>query len=109
VRLALPGKIILITGHQSCQLDDLSQTGAQISVDRTPPPIGDDVDLMVNGIEAFGSVVWRHGNSFGVCFEDPLPLDDVVKLRGLHDHFQTLEQQQVRRRAQEFVQGRKIF
>ena len=37
-----------------------------------------------------------------------MPMDDVVKLRGLNDHFQTLQQQQVLRRAHDFVQGRKI-
>lgn len=109
MRLALPAKVILITGHQPCQLEDLSQTGAHISVDRGAPPIGDGVVLMINGVEAFGSVVWRRGNEFGMCFEDPLSMDDVVGLRSLHDHFQTLEQQRTRRRAQEFVQGRKIF
>ncbi len=109
VRLALPAKVILITGHQPCQLDDLSQTGAQISMERLAPPIGGDVVLMVNGVEAFGTVVWRQGNSFGLCFDEPMPMDDVVKLRGLNDHFQTLQQQQVLRRAQDFVQGRKIF
>eukprot|EP01042_Synura_sphagnicola_P032637 gene32637-41971_t len=31
VRLALPAKVILVTGHQPCQLDDLSQTGAKIT------------------------------------------------------------------------------
>ena len=107
VRLALPAKVILITGHKPCLLDDLSQTGAKITVDQTPPPLGDDAVLMVNGVEAFGTVVWRRGNSFGLCFETAMPIDDVVRLRGCHDHFKTLEEQQQLRQAREFVQGRK--
>ena len=109
VRLALPGKVILITGHEACQLDDLSQTGACVTVGGDPPPLGDDVVLMVQGVEAFGTVVWRRGGSFGVAFDALLPKDDVIRLRAVHDHFQTLEQEQNRRRAREFVQGRRVF
>jgi hypothetical protein len=109
LRLALPGKVILVTGHQPCHLDDLSQTGARITVDRDAPPLGDDAVLMVLGVEAFGTVVWRHSNSFGLCFDEPVALDDVIRLRGCHDHFQTIEQEKQLRRARDFVQGRKIF
>ena len=109
VRLALPAKVILVTGHQPCQLDDLSQTGAKITVDQIPPPLGDDAVLMVNGVEAFGTVIWRRGNSFGLCFEDAMPMADVVRLRGFNDHQQALEQQNRLRHAREFVQGRKVY
>jgi hypothetical protein len=108
VRLALPAKVILITGHEPCQLDDLSQTGACVTVAGTPPPIGDDAVLMVNGLEAFGTVVWRRETSFGLCFEEPVAMDEVVRLRGFHDHYRTLEQQQQRNRARDFVQGRRV-
>jgi hypothetical protein len=109
VRLALPGKVILITGHHACLLEDLSQTGARVTVSGTPPRVGDDVVLMVNGVEAFGTVVWQSGAGVGLCFEQPMAIDDVVRLRNIHDHYQLLEQQAERRRAREFVQGRKIY
>jgi hypothetical protein len=108
VRLALPGKVILITGHESCRLDDLSQTGACLTVAGPAPPIGDDAVLMVNGVEAFGTVVWRRGASFGLCFEQRMAIGDVVHLRAFHDHFQNLEEQRQRRNARDFVQGRRV-
>lgn len=109
VRLALPGKVILITGQEPCLLDDLSQTGACVTVGGMAPPAGDDVVLMVQGVEAFGSVVWRRDTRFGVLFEEPLAKDDVVRLRAIHDHFQMLELEQNRLRARDFVQGRRFF
>lgn len=108
VRLALPGKVILITGYEPCLLNDLSQTGACVTVSGTAPPVGHDVVLQVNAIEAFGSVVWRSGSNFGVLFDDRLSKDDVVRLRTIHDHFQTLEEQRRSRQAREFVQGRRV-
>ena len=109
VRLALPGKVILITGHEQCQLDDLSQTGGCITVAGAAPPIGADAVLLVQGVEAFGSVVWRSGSRFGMAFDQRLAKDDVIRLRAIHDHFQTLQQEQSRRRARDFVQGRRVF
>lgn len=109
VRLALPGKVILITGHQPCRMDDLSQTGACLTVGGVAPRVGDDVVLTVQGVEAFGTVIWRQGASFGVRFDAPLRKDEVVRLRAVHDHFQSLEKEQNRCRAREFVQGRRFF
>ena len=109
MRLALPARIILISGHKPCILQDLSQTGARIAVDEAAPPVGGDVVLMVEGVEAFGIIKWRRGTQFGVQFDEPMLLDDVVRLRSRHDHFAEINHAQQRRRAQEFVTGRKIF
>ena len=109
VRLALPGQVILITGHEPCMLDDLSQSGGCVTLGTAAPPIGADVVLMVQGIEAFGSVVWRSGSRFGMVFDTRLPKDEVVRLRTIHDRFQTLEQEQNLRRARDYVQGRRFF
>ena len=109
VRLALPGKVIMISGHEKCLLEDLSQTGAGMTMAGTAPPVGADVVLMVQGVEAFGRVVWRRGPTFGVVFDEPVSREDVIRLRATHDHFQTLETEQNRRRAREFVQGRRFF
>ncbi|WP_428332244.1 PilZ domain-containing protein [Novosphingobium sp.] len=108
VRLALPGKVILVSGHEPCLVDDLSLTGASVSIGRDAPPIGDSAVLMVNGIEAFGTVVWHSGVHFGLCFEEPVTRDDLVRLRGIHDHFTAIEMDRQRRNARDFVQGRPV-
>jgi hypothetical protein len=109
VRLALPGQVILVTGHEPGMLDDLSQSGGCVTLGGPAPPIGAGVVLMVQGVEAFGSVVWRSGSRFGMVFEAHLAKDDVVRLRTVHDRFQEMEQEQNRRRAREYVQGRRFF
>ena len=109
VRLALPAKVILVTGHEHCQLDDLSETGARITLGREAPPAGHSAVLMVDGIEAFGAVVWRRGGQFGLCFDQPMPKSDVIRLRTLHDFHESLEHENSRRRARDFVQGRRVF
>eukprot|EP01037_Dinobryon_pediforme_P009088 gene9088-9169_t len=109
VRLSLPGKVIFVTGHEPCQLDDLSQTGASMSVHHDAPAVGDSAVLMVNGVEAFGEVIWRSGTRFGLCFDEAVPKQDVVRLRAIHDHYESLENETRRRRARDFVQGRRVF
>ena len=102
------GKVILVSGHEPCLVDDLSLTGASVSIGRDAPPIGDSAVLMVNGIEAFGTVVWHSGVHFGLCFEDPVTRDDLVRVRGIHDHFTAIEMDRQRRNARDFVQGRPV-
>lgn len=109
MRLGLPGRVILITGHEPCQLENLSRTGARISLAHDAPAVGDSAVLMIEGIEAFGEVVWRRGTAFGLLFEEPVAEADVVRLRAIHDHFESLELESRRRRAREFVSGRRVF
>jgi len=110
VRLALPGKVILVTGHEPCMLDDLSLTGASVTMVRDPPPVGADAVLMVSGVEAFGTVVWRHGTHFGLQFDVAVTNEDVVRLRTIHDQFTVIEVERQRRNARDFVQGgRRVF
>jgi hypothetical protein len=108
VRLALPGKVILVTGHEPCQVDDLSQTGACLSLAGKAPPIGCSAVLMVGEVEAFGAVIWRRGARFGLCFDEPLAKDDVVRLRAIHDHYGAVECEASRRQARDFIHGRRV-
>jgi hypothetical protein len=108
LRLALPGTVVLVTEHAQCQLDDISQTGASLTIDAAAPPLGRSAMLIVNAVEAFGTVVWRRGPRFGLRFDDPLPKTDVIALRAAHDHFESLDQQRRRRQAQAFVTGRRL-
>lgn len=109
VRLALPGRVMLVTGPEPCRLEDLSQTGACVCLGRHAPAVGDDAVLEVDGVEAFGTVVWRRGSQFGMLFETALGRDEVVRLRNLHDHYEEQEAERRRRRARDFVQGRRVF
>lgn len=109
VRLGLPGRVIFVTGHESCRLENLSRTGARITVAYDAPAVCDSAVIMVEGLEAFGAVVWRRGTTFGLHFEEPVPEREVVRLRAIFDHYESLDLENRRRRARDFVQGRRVF
>ena len=107
VRLGIPATLILLDGHHRCRLDDLSCTGARVSLARAPSPGASGV-LVVDGVEAFGMVVWSSADRCGFSFEDRVPTDNVVRLRHFADNFAENERKVLERNAREFVQGRRL-
>lgn len=85
VRLHIPAHVILLQGLVNCQLDDLSQTGARVTIAARLPGIGAGVVLQTNRLDVFGTVVWSQGACFGIAFEEPLPLHEVVNERHFAD------------------------
>jgi hypothetical protein len=81
LRLALPGTLVLVSGQAPCRIDDISQTGASLTIGGMAPPIGVSAMLKVDAIEAFGTVVWRRGPRFGLRFDRPLAKPEVTGLR----------------------------
>jgi hypothetical protein len=105
VRLGIPAQVLLIQGLEKCMLDDLSQSGARVTIAAKLPVPGAGVILRARGLEVFGSVVWSQGARFGILFEEPLPLRDVVNLRHFADAYVDHERAIQRRNARSFVQG----
>jgi len=105
VRLRIPATIILLSGKYACQLDDLSQTGARLTIDPPPPPHASGV-LVINGLEAFGEVVWSSMGRAGMAFDEPMPLEQVIAVRHYADSFAEHEQNARERMVREFVMGR---
>lgn len=106
VRLYIPATVLLLQGKENCLLDDLSQTGARVTLAGRLPGVGAGLVLTTTGLDVFGSVVWAHGSRFGMRFEEPLPLHDVVSMRHYADAHADYEQALLRRNARTFVQGR---
>ncbi|MEO0030891.1 MAG: hypothetical protein RIS94_649 [Pseudomonadota bacterium] len=109
LRLGIPAKVILLGGTFDCRLDDLSQSGARIAIAAAMPTPGSDAVLTVNGIEAFGMVRWARMQRFGVEFDAPLPLEQVVAIRHFADNYAAHAQEQQLRVAREYVQGRQVL
>lgn len=90
-------------------LDDLSQTGARITLpDRMPRP-GSGAVLMFESSEFFGTVKWVSGQRFGLEFEEAVPLPMVVTIRHLADAYAEHERSVSQNNARNFVQGRPHF
>lgn len=105
LRLAMPAKVQLMHGMENCVLDDLSQTGARVTLAGRLPGPGAGVVLKATGLDVFGTVVWSEGSRFGIKFEEPLPLHDVVNVRHIADAYFEHDAAQARRDARNFVQG----
>ena len=106
LRLGIPAQVLLLKGLDNCLLDDLSQSGARVTLAGWPPSVGAGVVLTAQGLDVFGSVIWARDGRFGIAFEEPLPLHTVVNLRHFADAYAEHEAEQARRNARMFVQGR---
>lgn len=107
VRLGIPAKIILLSGTYSCRLDDLSQTGARVAIAASQPSPGMSAILTVNGLEVLGTIKWGRAQRYGLQFDEPLPLQQVIAIRHFSDSYTRYEAEQFQRNAREFVQGRR--
>ncbi len=89
--MALIGRVILSSGDEPCFLDNLSLTGASLTIARNAPPIGDHAIMIVDTIEASGVVIWRQATHFGLQFDDPVADDDMLRLRTSQAEFAAIE------------------
>lgn len=106
VRLYIPAQVMLLEGLYNCLLDDMSQAGARVTIAAKLPPPGAGVVIRTKGVEVFGNVVWTQVARFGIVFEEPLALHEVVGLRHFADDYADEERRMQRRNARNFVQGR---
>lgn len=74
--------LISVASRIDGELQDLSQTGARVSLRAVPPRRGRDVLLRWGSQEIFGQVVWSSGNEVGVSFHKPITPEELVKTVG---------------------------
>ena len=106
VRLYVPAKVQLLSRQENCLLDDLSQVGARVTIAAKLPSCGASVVLTSKGLDVFGTVIWSLGARFAILFEEPLPLDQVIRVRHLADAGSEHEITLKRRSARLILQGR---
>jgi hypothetical protein len=99
MRLCIPAQVQLLCGRENCQLDDVSQTGASVTLAGHMPQPGATAVLTAKGLDVFGTVVWSEGARFGIAFDEPLPLHEVVNLRHFADSRVDHEAARQRRRV----------
>ena len=76
-RSAHPVQMITTTRHVTAIMQDVSMMGARIMVD-SPPWVGRDVVVRVDGQDAFGSVVWVDDREAGIAFDSPISMARVL-------------------------------
>lgn len=106
VRLGIPSTLILLDGNYQCVLQDLSQTGARLSVNGYTGRAGQSGVLEMCGHEAFGTVVWARMGMLALHFDEMLAMPTIVKIRHFSESYASYKADENRRIAREFVQGR---
>lgn len=104
LRLHVPAELVLVDGRLRCLLDDISRTGAQLSLPRAVPCHADAV-LTCGRIECFGEIVWTGDNHCGIQFDQPLTQAMVIAMRSIGDDLAEAELAERRRAAYEWVAG----
>ena len=79
-RLMIPASLVLLSATFRCRLDNLSRTGARVSVGGLPR-CGEDGFLRCGELDVFCTVVWVRDDSCGLIFDLPLPKDNVIAMR----------------------------
>ena len=80
--LLLPASAEALSGHLRVNLLDVSRAGARLQGSRLPA-VGKDVILRCAGIDTFGSVAWVSDDECGMHFDEPITLEELVRLRAL--------------------------
>lgn len=91
-----------------CIVLDLSETGAQIGLEKPLRP-GEGAILQVVDLDHFGTIV-RHGEGAnggvnGIEFDSPLSKSDVLAVRHFAETFEERERLALRQEAQAWVAG----
>lgn len=105
LRLHVPAELVLTDGRERCLLDDISTTGARLTIARELVPASWAV-LQCGGVEAFGEVMWSRRGHCGLRFESPLDRRIVLAMRGIRDRLAEAEIEERRRIAREWIMGR---
>jgi hypothetical protein len=74
--------LISVASRIDGKLQNLSQTGARVSLRTAAPRRGRDVLLRWGSREIFGQVVWSSGNEAGVAFHKPISPNELVETVG---------------------------
>lgn len=69
-----------VAASRSAEVVDVSSTGVRLQGDHLPH-LGDELSVNMEGVTAFGMVVWEHGTERGVQFDSPLDVVDDQTLR----------------------------
>lgn len=105
LRLGIPGRLVLLDGYSSCLLDDLSQSGACLTI-HPPPTAGNQGILQCVQLDVFCTIIWAGGGRCGVRFADQLDVQTLLTMRSFVDNFASHERAEHENRARDWVSGK---
>lgn len=103
LRLGIEASFVGFDGPQAVILQDVSQTGAKLLLQRATP-ISQGLLRWMN-YEMFIEAAWRRGYWCGVAFDEPLPEEHLLATRAAVPALMNETRERILQRAREFVQG----
>ena len=76
----LTAVVSTVVGSRSAELVDISATGARLK-GANLPDLNEELSIIVEGVQAFGAIVWSDGDLRGMHFDEQRGLPDEMKLR----------------------------
>jgi hypothetical protein len=93
-----------VRGTERAVLRNISETGVMLEVAHLPG-LGADAIVRSGLLDCFGTVVWARMRWCGVAFEEPIPLDEVLRIRELSEQSTGSVQRDLREAALRWAQG----
>jgi len=78
--MPLAGILTTLEKSRCVEIIDLSCTGVKVR-GMSLPAKGEELDIRIETVRAFGTVAWSRGNQCGVAFDEPLMPFEVERLR----------------------------
>lgn len=103
--IGAPGKLILLSRSADCILVDLSCTGARICTAETLHP-GVEAFVQMDRLELFGQILWGKRGQFGMVFDQPLAVEQVIQMRWLSKQLCEKAKGDAIARIRNWVEGR---
>lgn len=108
LRLGIPARLETLGGFESCDLVDLSCSGARVAF--TPAlgrllATGDGAILRIARLEAFGEVVRCDPSAIAFAFEDDLAHEEVLAVRRHAERLAGDSTRAIRQEARNWVMG----
>lgn len=100
--LYVPATFRLLEGKFDCLLEDVSQTGAKISIPHVAKQRSSGI-LTCGPLDAFCTIIWSAHNKCGLRFDEPVELATVLELRSHAENYPARDRHAFERVAEEWL------
>ncbi len=104
LRVNLPARIILLDRTIPCVLENVSQLGARLMVEK-PPKLGEFGIMQCEMLDCYFDIVWQSGRRIGVAFDQPIEQSVLIALREFNDTFSERQRNEIKALARSWVTG----
>src|SRR6478672_7083439 len=78
--VALAASALALDRSRSVIVSDLSAEGALLDGRDLPMP-DEDMLVVIGSLETFAKVVWRTGEKAGILFDEPIPEENIARMK----------------------------